>query len=255
MILRRIAAAFRRQDWFTVFVETMIVVLGVFLGFQVTALNEERQNRAAEQAILVQLHGEFEELQAIETAYLERVAQQQRLMALWVNALEDPDPVDMARLRRIVLDFYDEEDPQRGNALAASSIDDVFTDPIGGERQPAASVVFQQLVASGDLRLIRSERLRAALTRRDVQRAQSVAALDRNLSASNFPMAQVFLEPAFQAASEDPIATLNSAMARPEFVSGLRTFVGVKAYNAVWYRYTHDETLAVLAILREKNGQ
>ena len=32
LILRRITEAFRKQDWFTVAVETLIVVLGVFLG-------------------------------------------------------------------------------------------------------------------------------------------------------------------------------------------------------------------------------
>ncbi len=45
MILRRIAEAFRRQDWFTVFVETLIVVLGVFLGLQVNNWNAARADR------------------------------------------------------------------------------------------------------------------------------------------------------------------------------------------------------------------
>jgi hypothetical protein len=45
MILRRIAEAFRRQDWFTVFVETMIVVLGVFLGLQVNNWNQSRADQ------------------------------------------------------------------------------------------------------------------------------------------------------------------------------------------------------------------
>ena len=38
MILRRITDAFRRQDWFTVFIETLIVVLGVYpqLIFKIT---------------------------------------------------------------------------------------------------------------------------------------------------------------------------------------------------------------------------
>ena len=42
MILRRIAEAFRRQDWFTVFIETMIVVVGVFVGLQVNNWNAAR---------------------------------------------------------------------------------------------------------------------------------------------------------------------------------------------------------------------
>jgi hypothetical protein len=40
MILRRLSDAFRKQDWFTVAVEILIVVLGVFLGLQVNNWNE-----------------------------------------------------------------------------------------------------------------------------------------------------------------------------------------------------------------------
>lgn len=52
MILRRIAGALRRQDWFTVLVETMIVVLGVFIGLQVNNWNEARTDRQREAVYL-----------------------------------------------------------------------------------------------------------------------------------------------------------------------------------------------------------
>jgi hypothetical protein len=42
MILRRITNAFRKQDWFTVLIETLIVVLGVFLGIQLGNWNDDR---------------------------------------------------------------------------------------------------------------------------------------------------------------------------------------------------------------------
>ena len=48
MILRRLTTAFRKQDWFTVAVETLIVVFGVFIGLQVNNWNEARQNYAVE---------------------------------------------------------------------------------------------------------------------------------------------------------------------------------------------------------------
>jgi len=255
MILARISHAIRTQNWFAVALEFVIVIAGVVIGFQVTAWADARQDRAAEQAILSQLHDDFEELRATEEAYLERAGQQQRLMALWIGALEDPEPVDMSRLQRIVLDFYATEDPEHGAELAVAPLHDVFTDPIGGERRPAVSIVFQQLIASGDLRLVRSEALRAALTRRDAQRAQSIAALDRNNSAGEYPMAQAFLEPVFQAGSPDPTESLNAAMAQPEFASGLRTFAGLRTYNEVWYRYVYDETLTVLAVLADEGTE
>jgi hypothetical protein len=256
MILQNLSKAVREQNYYAVALEFVIVIAGVVIGFQVNAWAEGRSDRAAEQAIILQLRDDFAGLRATEEAYLARAAQQQRLSALWISALEGrPEPLGMAGLRQVVLDFYEVEDPERRAVLDSGPVHNVFTDPIGGERQPAASVIFQQLVASGDFRLVRSPRLRAALTRRELQREQSVTALDRNRTASGFPMAEVFLEPAFQAGSPDPVATLDAAMARPEFAAGLRTFVGVKTYNEQWYRYTYEETLAVLAVLEGEAPQ
>ena len=56
MILRRITTAFRKQDWFTVTVETLIVVFGVFIGLQVNNWNEARQDHADELGFLERLH-------------------------------------------------------------------------------------------------------------------------------------------------------------------------------------------------------
>ena len=60
MILRRLADSLRRQDWFTVLVEIGIVVLGVFLGIEVSNWNEERQNRAAADSYLERLELDLE---------------------------------------------------------------------------------------------------------------------------------------------------------------------------------------------------
>ena len=59
MILRRLAQSIRRQDWFTVVLEIVIVVLGVFIGIEVANWNEARTQRAQERAILAQLRDEI----------------------------------------------------------------------------------------------------------------------------------------------------------------------------------------------------
>ena len=59
MLLRRIASAFREQDWTTVTVEFVIVVAGIFVGLQLDSWNTERADRNREQAILEQLHSDF----------------------------------------------------------------------------------------------------------------------------------------------------------------------------------------------------
>jgi len=55
MILRRLTEALRRQDWATVVIETLIVVLGVFLGLQVNNWNEARADRSREAVYLASL--------------------------------------------------------------------------------------------------------------------------------------------------------------------------------------------------------
>lgn len=48
MILRSLAHSIRRQDWFAVAIEFLIVVAGIFAGLQVTDWNERRQLRERE---------------------------------------------------------------------------------------------------------------------------------------------------------------------------------------------------------------
>ncbi len=59
MILRRTAEAFRRQDWFTVTIETLMVVLGVFLGLQVNNWNEARAEAERSREYLSRIRAEL----------------------------------------------------------------------------------------------------------------------------------------------------------------------------------------------------
>lgn len=59
MILRRFADAFRRQDWFTVTIETLMVVLGVFLGLQVNNWNEARAEGVRSREYLSRIRAEL----------------------------------------------------------------------------------------------------------------------------------------------------------------------------------------------------
>lgn len=73
MILRRIADAFRRQDWFTVTVETLMVVLGVFLGLQANNWNEAR----------VEAERSREYLSRIRAELVSGIAELERHRGLW----------------------------------------------------------------------------------------------------------------------------------------------------------------------------
>jgi hypothetical protein len=58
--LHRLVTSFRRQRWAGVFIELVIVVLGVFIALQVSNWNEARRDRALERQYLERLREDFE---------------------------------------------------------------------------------------------------------------------------------------------------------------------------------------------------
>jgi hypothetical protein len=85
MILRRLAEALRRQDWSTVFLEIVIVVLGVFLGLQANNWNEAQSDRR------------------LERQYLERLYQD-AVLSIEDNLAGQAWDDERARTQRVVLD-------------------------------------------------------------------------------------------------------------------------------------------------------
>jgi hypothetical protein len=59
MILRRVIAHFRKQEWTAIAIDFIIVVVGVFVGMQVTNWNAARVEKAQEMAMLAQLRNEI----------------------------------------------------------------------------------------------------------------------------------------------------------------------------------------------------
>ncbi|TAH46769.1 MAG: hypothetical protein EYC71_02910 [Gammaproteobacteria bacterium] len=66
MILRRVIAHFRNQEWTAIFIDFVIVVLGVFVGIQVANWNEQRVEDHKAQAYLARIRGNLDsDLQSI----------------------------------------------------------------------------------------------------------------------------------------------------------------------------------------------
>jgi hypothetical protein len=75
MILRRIALALRKRDWFTVVVEIMIVVLGVFIGLQVNNWNEARLDRGTVSRHLLEISEDLQlHLESHDRLYASAIA-------------------------------------------------------------------------------------------------------------------------------------------------------------------------------------
>ncbi|WP_273240786.1 hypothetical protein [Hyphomonas atlantica corrig.] len=87
MILRRLTTALRKQDWVTVLIETLIVVLGVFLGLQVNNWNSARADRELGKQYTTRLVADLEQdlagnliLRAYYDQVLASVAEADRLL-------------------------------------------------------------------------------------------------------------------------------------------------------------------------------
>ena len=59
MLLRRISEHVKAQNWTAIALDFVIVVLGVFIGIQVSNWNEHRAFERREQLLLRELHGEI----------------------------------------------------------------------------------------------------------------------------------------------------------------------------------------------------
>ncbi len=61
MILRRVIAHFRKQEWTAIALDFLIVVAGILLAFQITEWNEARRDRALEREYLGRLYVDLQD--------------------------------------------------------------------------------------------------------------------------------------------------------------------------------------------------
>ena len=141
MVLRRFAKAIRSQDWFTVFVELVVLIVGVFLGLQVDDWNQRRLDRIEEQY------------------YLDRLGRD-----LKRSLIEQEEQLEVAKTK-----FEDALAIQ--NVLEAGDLGtmtmDEFEHRIGTVRGFASSTLvmatIQELIAGGKASLLQSNELREEL--------------------------------------------------------------------------------------------
>ena len=87
MILRRMADAIYEQNWFTVVLEVLIVVVGIFIGLQVDDWNEARKESALEAVYLQRLLVDTDEMLAQHAAHVERAGPKIAAIIVSLDAL------------------------------------------------------------------------------------------------------------------------------------------------------------------------
>ena len=138
MILRRLSTAVRKQDWFTVVVETLIVVFGVFIGLQVNNWNEARSERFMGQDYLNGFRADFlADSKMLQTELNARKKQLQEAS--------------------IVLEFFE------GRELEVSTFFEAFYGVLYERSTTPNRNTMDEVLNSGSLRLIRDEGIRTGL--------------------------------------------------------------------------------------------
>ncbi len=143
MILRRITEHVKTQNWFAVALDFVIVVVGVFVGIQVSNWNAERQERQREAAYLQRLHADAVAAEAATLGLGENVA----------DRVADADRVSSAL-------FGDDMTVVKLDAKACDSIARLHIFYLEGYALPT----LEELVASGQFGLIRDQGLLKSLS-------------------------------------------------------------------------------------------
>lgn len=147
MILRRVIAHFRKQEWTAIAIDFVIVVLGVFVGLQVNNWNERQGDRRKESAYLQRLHDDIASLRADTTLDERSVKTRNAYLHAAMASFESRDPAQLAELGS-----------EHCSAIVRSHIyaSAIVTPPTIGE-----------ILQSGEVGLIQDPELRVAILRFD----------------------------------------------------------------------------------------
>lgn len=142
MLLRRVAEHVRTQNWFAVAIDFVVVVVGVFLGFQITQWNQQRVEREAELNYLNRLIADFEsdrsQLDTIIARTQERFEYGRQIIRVFDSGSYSTSPKEF---------------------LEAVEMSSYFSYP------SYATGTYDELMSTGNLRIIRSNEVKDAIAR------------------------------------------------------------------------------------------
>ena len=247
MILQRLATSIRKQDWFTVLIETLIVVLGVFLGIQLGNWNQSRAEASLErdflENVVVDLQRDAEILQsAIDMTNINVGA---AYYTLDRAGLAPPAtivlPIDVRGLEGVPLDLATPAD------MSDEDKRHLWTLSVMRVYPGQSSTAFDTLMSTGRLDLIRDHELVAKLQAYRAQWEDLEGA--QNTTWRSFRNQAVFvgqkqgLSPFIEMPEEEFVALVRDT---PELAGTLRTMMEFSALHGQGLLATRQATLDLL---------
>ncbi|KCZ90852.1 hypothetical protein [Hyphomonas johnsonii] len=172
MILRRVIKHVKHQEWTAIVIDFLIVVVGVFVGLQVSNWNDERSLRREQAQYLQQLAAEHGVIEATFAKHVERYSGSVDATRTMLRHLGRNDAVDQGLLVQLA--------------------EDIESYPI----PPGSSAALRELISSGKMGLIRNRDLRTALMQLNDHLELLARAYDGNSTDSSMllPVLQPYLE-------------------------------------------------------------
>lgn len=224
MIHRRIALHLRNQNWTSVGIELVIVVVGVAIAFQVTAWGNARAARAEEQELLRGLRAEFIE---VTSALQSQVEKHRRVERAVISSLESIGRAEAA------------------GAGSVSIPDTTLFQLFVATTTQLSQGVLEGTLATGQLRLIRDDELRSELSEWAgvLEDAMEDEVASRQLVQNQMsPLLWRFADVRGMLRYELALETLPpTAMAATTEVPVNRELIGVLATRRYWLHHTIRE--------------
>jgi cell division protein FtsB len=248
MILRRVIAHFRKQEWTAIFLDFLIVVAGILIAFQITAWNERREDRETEAQYLAQLiedlRADLVEIDNIRRTCEIRMAALERILEF---AQVEPRRTHIYDVRTVIFDTvppFESDDPFEANLQLTNKPE------LDGARQ-----TFEALISTGDFGLIRNHRLARQIQTYYAEMDEAnnledaVADQLRDVNASRYrlgvsPVGRVTIEELGSLAVSDP-----------QFSAELETYWAGSAYQARWMKRMRQNAEALIDAITEDSSK
>lgn len=236
MIFRRIAESIRRQDFATVTIELLILIVGIALGLQVDQWNSERQERRLEQTLIERLAFDFEQIES-------------RLTASIAQYGENLDSIADVRMT-----VQSGQRPESGDAL------DRFVRALGAilnSRIPAGrSPTYVEMLSSGVFDVLQNDALKRTLVDYDQRQAIAMTAWnslrDQSLTFSEpILYSMTLIAPTEDSGNIHPgDFDFERMRTDPDFDAALGVQISVQANNRSLQNFQLESAQAVLEHLR-----
>jgi hypothetical protein len=223
VILRRITDKLIQQNWSMLVLELLVLVAGIFLGFQLDGWNEDRKDRVLEARYVERLHLETEFNLAEVSAQVRMLLERAAILRNIAKKLEAglAEGISVADAEMTFCYWYVTEDVK----IRTATVD--------------------ELIATGNITLLRNERLReqVQLVRAETKRVTN----DVAVAGSVLPGVASVLQPYIRWHGSAARSDVDNVVIEANCSTDLAAMAGnVDAISALWQLYRGQMILATV---------